>query len=151
MGSCKSIWDALGRGLNPRCRWPGLGLAVPDDASHNEIRVVHYGAERHGQGIPQLAALMNRARCLGVDVTVSLAASPAPSGTGTDQPWKPPRHGESRNQVPQPLSVSVILARVELLERAFQPEGSQRRGGSVARTDHVDHVEIMVADEQVKV
>ncbi len=48
---------------------PGLGLAVADDAADQEIRVVEGRAEGVGQRVAELAALVDRARRFGRDVT----------------------------------------------------------------------------------
>jgi hypothetical protein len=55
--------------INPRGSWPGLGLTISDDASHDEVRVIHDSAKRHGKCVAQLAALMDRSWRLSVDVT----------------------------------------------------------------------------------
>src|SRR5206468_12289539 len=52
---------------------PGLGLAVTDDAEHDEIRVVERRTERMDQRVAQLATLVDRAWRFGGDV----AADPA--------------------------------------------------------------------------
>lgn len=73
------------------------------------------------------------------------------SGVGNDRPWKPARHREPRDQVAQADGVAVVLAGVEALERALQPEGGQGGGRAVAGANDVDHVDVVVADEQVEV
>ena len=41
---------------------PGLGLAIADDAGHDQVGIVERRAEGVGQGIAELAAFMDRAR-----------------------------------------------------------------------------------------
>src|ERR1043166_4428238 len=54
-------------------QWAGLGLAVADDAGHDQVRVVEGGAVSVREGVPQLAALVNGARRLGGNVTRNTA------------------------------------------------------------------------------
>jgi hypothetical protein len=54
--------------LPTRGQRAGLGLAVTDDAGHDEIGVVERGAMGVREGVAELAALVDRARGLGRDV-----------------------------------------------------------------------------------
>jgi hypothetical protein len=48
----------------PRClERPGLRLAVPDDARHQQVGIVEGGTKRVSQRVAQLAALVDGARC----------------------------------------------------------------------------------------
>jgi hypothetical protein len=60
--------ERLGRS---RCRGSRLGFTISNDASHDEIGVIHDGAERHGQRIPQFSAFVNGAGSLGIDVAAN--------------------------------------------------------------------------------
>lgn len=54
--------------LDSRRRRAGLGLAVADNAGDDQVGVVHDGAERDGQRVAQLSALVDGAGSLGIDV-----------------------------------------------------------------------------------
>ena len=58
---------------------PGLGLAVTDDAGHDEIGVVERGAMGVREGVAELAALVDRARGLGRDVAGHAAREREPA------------------------------------------------------------------------
>ena len=112
---------------------PGLGLAVTDDAGHDEVGIVERGAVRVGQGIPQLAALVDGAGRLRGDV----AGHPAREGELAEQPAHP---GEVTRD-----------ARVDVAVAAVQPGVRERRGAAVARADHVHHVQAVGDDRPVEV
>jgi len=44
-------------------------LSVADDASDNEVRVVHYRTEGNAESVTELTALVNGSRGFGVDMT----------------------------------------------------------------------------------
>lgn len=50
---------------------PALGFPVTDNTWHDQVGIVHDGAERHSQGIAQFATLVNGAGGLGVNMTSS--------------------------------------------------------------------------------
>ena len=52
----------------PRGGWPRLGFTVANNTSHNQVWVVHDSAKGRSKGVAQLAALVNCAGCLGIDV-----------------------------------------------------------------------------------
>ena len=47
----------------------GLGLTVTNDASDDEVGLVHDGTEGHAQGVAELTTFVDGAWSLGVDVT----------------------------------------------------------------------------------
>ena len=51
-----------------RCQGPGLGLAVADDAGHDQIRVIEGRAVGVRHGVTQLPSLVDRAGRLGGDM-----------------------------------------------------------------------------------
>lgn len=50
----------------------------------------------------------------------------------------------------QPLLGSGILLRIELFERALEPQASQRSWCTVAGSNDEDHVFILLANEEVQ-
>ena len=56
-------------GVPARGQWAGLGFAVADDTCDDQLRVVKRCAEGVAQAVAQLTPLVDRARCLGSDVT----------------------------------------------------------------------------------
>ena len=112
---------------------PGFRLAVADDAGHDEIRVVERGAVRMGQGVAQLAALVDGTRRLGGDV----AGYPARERELAEQP---PHAGEVARD-----------ARVNLAVAAVQPGVRDRGRPAVAWADHIHHVQAVGHDHPVQV
>ena len=112
---------------------PGLGLAVTDYAGHDEVGVVERGAVRVGQGVAQLAALVNGAGRLRGDV----AGHPAREGELVEQPAHP-------GQVTRDARVDVAVA-------AVQPGVRECGRAAVARADHVHHVQAVGDDRPVEV
>ena len=74
-------------GVPAGCQWPGLGLAVADDARHDEVRIVEGRPEGVRERVPELAALMDGARRLGRD----MARDAARERELAEQPLHPPR------------------------------------------------------------
>lgn len=50
---------------------PRLGLAITNNACHDEVRVVHDSAERHAERVTELATLVDGTRGFGVDMACS--------------------------------------------------------------------------------
>jgi hypothetical protein len=117
----------------PRCReWTGLGLAVTDDAGHDEIRVVQGRPERVGERVPQFATLVDRSGRLRCDV--------ARDATG------------ERELAEQLGHAGLILAeqRVDLAVRALQPYVRDQPWTTVAGSGHVDDLAAAGADDAVQ-
>src|ERR1043166_533711 len=100
--------------------WAGLGLAVADDAGHDQVRVVEGGAVSVREGVPQLAALVNGARRLGGNVTRNTAGE-----------------AELLEQVPHPVRV-LADAGIDLAVGAFEVRVGNQPWPTVSRTDDVD-------------
>src|SRR5579862_4348176 len=56
-----------------RRQWPSLRFTVSDHARDDQLRVVEGCAERVGEAVPELAALVDRARRLGRNVAWNAA------------------------------------------------------------------------------
>ena len=113
---------------------PGLRLAVADDAGHDEVGVVERRAERVGQRVAELAALVDGAR-----------ASRAPRGSGCR-----PGNENWRNSRRMPSRVAAD-ARVDLAVGALEVRVGDDRRPAVARTDDVDRVQVVRPDHPVHV
>lgn len=72
-------------------------------------------------------------------------------GLSVDVAGEAARHGEPGDQISQAESVAVVFIRVELLQRSFQPESGKSSGRTVAGPDNIDHIKVMVANEEVQV
>ena len=67
------------RRVPARGQRPGLRLAVADDAERHQLRVVEHRAERVQQRVPELTALVERARRLGRAVARHAAGEREPA------------------------------------------------------------------------
>ena len=116
-----------------RGRRPGLGLAVADDARHEQVRVVHRRPERGRQRIAELAAFVDRARRTGRQVARE-AARP-------------------RERADEPLDARRVArhVRIELLERPVEVVVGEVRRGAVARTRHQQDSSLAFVHEPVEV
>jgi hypothetical protein len=76
---CKWLVIVVDSRLHSRRRRAALSLPVANNTRHDEVGVIHDCAERHGQRIPQLSALVNRPRGLGVDVAAGISSCYTPS------------------------------------------------------------------------
>jgi hypothetical protein len=112
-GAALARVDVLGRVPRGRGR-ARLGLAVADDADGDELRAVHDGAEGDGERVAELAALVDRAGRLGVDVRGEAARA----GEGGDE------RGEAAG--------GARVGGVERRERVFEPEAGEDAGPAVA-------------------
>jgi hypothetical protein len=120
--------DALPRALEGA----RLGLAVAHDAGHDQVRVVEGGTECMSQGVPELAALVDRSR--GGDAHVARDAA------------------RGRELPEQALQADRVLRhrRVDLSVAALEIDVGQEGRAAVAGTCHVDHVEIVPDDHPVE-
>src|SRR5262249_30807262 len=91
----------------------GLGFAVADYAGDYQVRVVERGAVRVGEGVAELAALVDGAGRLGCDV--------AGHATGEREPGEEPFHP---GRVPADRRVHLAVA-------AFQPGVGDQAGAAV--------------------
>ncbi len=112
---------------------PGLRLTVPDDAHRDQVGVVVDRTVGVRQRVPQFAALVDGAGRLRRGV----AGDPAGEGELAEQPLHPGR----------------VLAdvRVELAVGALEVRVGHDARPAVTRPGHVDHVEVVVADQPVGV
>lgn len=92
---------------------------------------------------------MDGTRSFGVDVTglVSLALS---ERSALASPRKASRNRESGNKVAQAVLANTVLLREESLERSLQPQRGQSSRSAMAGSDNKDHLQIMIADEEVE-
>jgi len=120
-------------GVPRRGQRAGLELAVPDDGRHHEVGVVHRGAVGVGEHVAELAALVDRAGCLGRDVARYAA-----------------REGELPEQPPHPLLVGADV-RVGLAVGALEPGVGDGRRTAVAGPGQEDRVDVALPDQPVEV
>ncbi len=111
----------------------GLRLAVADDAEHDQPRVVERGADGVQQCVAELAAFVERARCLG------RAVARDPAGEG-ELP-------EERRHAGGVLSDVAVTLGV----RALEPRARVRARAAVARSRDEHRVEIAFDDQAVRV
>ncbi len=111
----------------------GLGFAVADDAGDDQIRVVERRAKGVAQAVAQLAPLVDRARCLGSDVTGDAA-----------------REGELLEELLHPRHVLGDV-RVDLAVRSLEVHVADERRPAVAGPGDVDHVQIIFLDDPIQV
>ena len=98
---------------------PGLGLAVPDDAGHQQVGVVEGGAGGVHQGVAELAALVDRPRGGHPDVAGDAAG-------GGELPEQRPDAGRVGSD-----------GGVQLAVGALEPGGGDQRRPTVARSGDV--------------
>ncbi len=111
----------------------GLGLAVTDDARHDEVRVVERRAVRVRERVAELAAL--------VDGSGRLRG-----GVGRDAA----RERELLEELPEPLGVRRDV-RVQLAPGPLEPGVRVHRGATVPGPAHVEEVAVGLGDERVAV
>ena len=112
---------------------PGLRLAVPDDAGDDQVRVVEGGPVRVHERVAELAALMDRAGRLRRRV----AGDPAGEGELPDEPAQPVVVRGDRG--------------VELAVGALQVRRGHHSRAAVARSGHVQGLDVPVDDRPVEV
>lgn len=89
--------------------WASLRLSISNDASHNEIWVVHDGAERNAEGIAEFTSLVNGARCTGIDVTADLKLEMAlKSKTRNDKPGETAWRTETGDEFLEAIVVTSV-------------------------------------------
>ena len=117
----------------PGCReWPGLGLAVADDAGNDQPRIVEHRAESVREGIAELAALVDGARRLGGRVARNAA-----------------REGELAEEAAHALLVLRHLG-VELAVGAFEPCVRDDARRPMARPRDEEQIEVPRLDEPIE-
>ena len=128
---------AIGHGIEefvavPGCRQrSGLGLAVADHGGDDEIGIVEGGAIGMGEGIAQLAPLMDGARGLGRD----MAGDAAGKAELLEEPLHPP----------------LVLrdARIGLAIGSLEPGIGDHARAAMAGTGDIDHVQVARLDGPV--
>ena len=120
-------------GMPRRGQRSGLRLAIADDASDDEIGIVEHRPERMAERVAQFSALVDRARALR-------------RGMAGDAS----RKGELEEELPQP---GLILADVgvDLAVSALELGVADYGRAAVPGAGNVDHVEVVLLDDPVKV
>jgi hypothetical protein len=111
----------------------GLPPPVADHARHDQVGVVEGGAERVGQRVAQLAALVNGAGRLRRGV----ARNPAREGELLAQPLEP-------GEVPRHFGIQLAVG-------SFQVGVRHHARSAVARAGDEDQVEVVPPDDPVEV
>jgi purine-nucleoside phosphorylase len=114
-----------------RC-WPSFGLTIANVARHDQIRIVHDSTKTDRKGITKFTTFMYRPRGFSIDVT-----------------GKSPSCTEAADQIVEAFGVSRVM-RVEFSKGAFQPEIGQDRWCSMARTNNVKHIQVVLLDKEVE-
>ena len=112
---------------------PGLGLAVANDAGDDQVGIVEGRAVGMGQGIAELAALVDGARSFRRHMA-----------------WNAVRPGELAEQ-PVHAVAAALDRRITLGVGAFQIGVRHQPGTAMTGTDHVDHVQVMLLDQTIEV
>ena len=120
-------------GIPARRQRPGFGLAVANDAGHDQTRVVKGSAVGMGERIAQLAAFVDRAWGLGRDM--------AGNATGPRELAKQPPHA----------AAVAFDGRVVLGVGAFKVGVGNDARPAMAGADHQQHVKLMRLDQPVQV
>ena len=114
-------------------QWAGLSLAVAHHAGSDEVRVVRHGAEGVGQGVAQLAALMDGAGGLRGHMAGDAAGE-----------------GEALEELAHALLILGDVG-IDLGIAAVQPVLSHHSVAAVTGTGEVDHVQVVPLDDPVQV
>src|ERR1700735_225208 len=109
----------------------GFGLAIADNASHDQVRIVEGCSEGVDQRVAEFASLMHRVRCMRSAMTGDTA-----------------RRGKRAEEKTHAVNVLSNL-RMNLGVSSFKIRTSVQRGSSVAGARDVDNVCIRVADQAV--
>ena len=120
-------------GMPARGQRAGFRLAVANDAGDDQVRIVEGRAIGVCQGIAQLAAFVDRARCFRRDVARNAV-----------------RPGELAEEPVQSGS-AAFDRRIALRVGAFQIGMRHQAGTAMPRADDVDHVEVVLLDQPVEV
>jgi hypothetical protein len=116
-----------------RRKWPRFRLAVADDAGDEQVGIVEGGSESMGEGVAQLAALVDRARCLR-------------RGVARD----PARERELAEELAEPFLVGAHV-RIPLGVRPLQVGVRDDSRSAMARPRNVEGIEVAGADRTVQV
>ena len=111
---------------------PGLGLAVADDAGDDQVGVIERGAVGVREGIPQLAALVDRAGRLRRHVAGDAAGE-----------------AELREQPLHPLLVLADVG-VDLAVGALEVDIRDQPRPTMPRAGDVDHAQVAFLDDPVE-
>ena len=114
-----------------RCERAGLGLAVADDAGRDQVGVIRHRAEGVGEGIAQLAALVDRARRFGRDMARDAAGE-----------------GEALEELLHALLIARDVG-VDLRIAAVQPVLRDHGIAAVTGAGKVDHIEVIALNDAV--
>ena len=120
-------------GVPARGQRARLGLAVADDARDEEVGVVEGGAERVGERVSELAALVDRPRRLRRDVA---------------------GHAAGEGELAEQAAEAVLVLgdrRVELGVRALEVRVGDEAGPAVPRARDVEHAQVALPDHPVQV
>ena len=111
----------------------GFGLAVADDAGHEQIGIVERGAVGVGEGIAQFAAFVDRAGRFGGDVAGDSAGK--------------------RELLEQPLHALLVLrdVRIDFAVGSFEIGVGDHSRAAVAGAGDVDGVQVVLLDRAVQV
>ena len=116
-----------------RGQWPGLGLAVADDAGDEQLRVVERGAVGVAERVSELAALVDRAGRLGRGVA---------------------GHATGERELPEELLHADRIARDRrpaLRVRPLEPRARAQGRPAVARPGDEEGIDVVGADQPVDV
>jgi hypothetical protein len=111
---------------------PRLGLAVSDDACHEQIRIVERGAVRVREAVAELSALVDRA------------------GVPWAMRFDPTREGELLEQPAHSLEVARDVG-IDLAVGPLEPGVRDETGPAVTRPRDVEHRKIASDDRAVQV
>ena len=120
-------------GMPARRQRTGFGLTVADDRGHHQVRIVECGAVGVHQGVPEFAALVDRAGCLRRRMAGDAAGE-----------------RELAEQLLQPVGVLADTG-VHLGVGALQVGVGHHARPAVARAGDVDDVGIALSDHPVEV
>ena len=120
-------------GVPARRQRPSLGLAVTNDAANEQIGVVKSRSVGVQQRVAELAALVNRTRCLRSDVAGNAAGE-----------------GELAEQPANPLLVARDVG-VDLAVGALEVHVGEDPGATVTGTRDIQGIHIALADHPVHV
>ena len=112
---------------------PGLRFAVAHDAGHGEVRVVEGGSKRVRERVPELTALVDRARGLRRDVAGNAAGK--------------------RELGEEALHALLVLGdvRIDLAVSPLEVGVGDQAGPAVPGPGDVDHVQVVLGDQPVQV
>ena len=119
-------------GMPAGCQRRCFCLAIAHDAGNNQVRIIERRAIRMRQRITELAALVNRARCLGCHVTRNAG-----------------RPRELAKQTPQPVAVLRNLG-IALGVCALKIGMRHDARPAMTRADHHHHVQVVGFDQTIQ-